>query len=294
MSAECIFWGTAAEHDGTNCTGPSFTHFIMMAFFMLWNFMCSQLLLVPIFRFAYFGCNDVQGRRSLITLICPHWIVGIAIPFWQGGVFLLLIVVLIPYGVCGYKINKLCIAERIKGKMIKVREEMDLFVDGKKYLRISSVRVTDDRLMFTASGKSYHASGLPSSFDFLLDPSQLKLSNKLISLFGRGNANSIMFTDKRGKNIKMMLTRLVGVDNVETEHVEPAEIPVSFAQNIVRMASTDYQFTAVASALPPNNRNQRTIAWVNGLIPTQPIIPVVSVVAPDIENGNAIDSRSAV
>ena len=55
------------------------------------------MLVVPILRFCYFGCGDRTARKMCYALVCPHWMLGLAMPFFLGGVVAWTLAVLIPY-----------------------------------------------------------------------------------------------------------------------------------------------------------------------------------------------------
>jgi hypothetical protein len=57
----------------------------------------SQMLVVPIVRFCYFGCGDRTARKMCYALVCPHWALGLAMPVLLGGVVAWALAVIIPY-----------------------------------------------------------------------------------------------------------------------------------------------------------------------------------------------------
>lgn len=280
----CLFWGNAAAtNDVGQCIAPTFLNFFLIFFFLIWNSACSQIILVPAIRFWFFGCGDHQGRRNLVAIICPHWLLGVIMPFIVGGLFTATFAVGLPYSFVSYKIYKLCKAERSKGKMIKCKEEVDAFLEGEKFMRIDSVRLSNDRLMFSATGKIYDTSKGKTSLNFLLDPTELHVSNDIMALFGGTRSRSVSFTDKGAQNIKLVLTRLVGLENQDSIEVEPLpQRQDSLSQRILNMANPTYQFTAVATpyqTVAPNN-------FYNAFVPARPVFAVATVVQPpDIEQG---------
>ena len=62
-----------------------------------WNTAVSQMLVVPILRFCYFGCGDRTARKMCYALVCPHWALGLAMPFFLGGVVAWVLAVVVPY-----------------------------------------------------------------------------------------------------------------------------------------------------------------------------------------------------
>ena len=62
-----------------------------------WNTAVSQMLVVPIVRFWYFGCGDRTARKMCYALVCPHWALGLAMPVILGGVVAWALAVIIPY-----------------------------------------------------------------------------------------------------------------------------------------------------------------------------------------------------
>merc|ERR1719189_1849830 len=58
----------------------------MIVFFSIWNFVCSNMLASPLVYVYREGCSSASFGR-FIPLICPHWLVGIAVPVVLFGVF---------------------------------------------------------------------------------------------------------------------------------------------------------------------------------------------------------------
>lgn len=289
MVLDCaVLWGqgNTLQDDGT-CLGPQFVNFVMMAFFGLWNMICSNMVLVPLFRFFYFGIKDVHGRKAFVGLICPHWAVGLVVPLVVGGLFSWSIGTVLPYLVCGYRVNKLCRAERSKGKMIEVKEEVDIFIDGKKTMRISKIRMTDDRLMFECYGKRY-GTKVRKPLEFMLSPTQLYISNELMALFTGNLTRPVSFVDMRGHNAKLILTELTGVQN--SDSMGAPQLPTrqdSMGRRLFKMTSTDYHFTSVARPVPSTPTVSAYSGIVPALIPSQPVLAVATIVPPDSEAGYA-------
>lgn len=270
-NAACVFWGTGG---GDDCLGPSFVNFLMAGFFLFWNGICSQLILIPLMRFYYFGCGDKQARISLITLICPHWVIGLVMPYLLGGLLSALIAIGIPYTFCGYRIHKLCKAEMEKGQMISIKEEVDAFLNEQKIMRICSVRLSNDRLMFTATGKNYGHATKDRTLEFLLDPGQQNVSNDIVAMLAGTRTRAVLFTDKSGQNIKLVLTRLVGLVNQDSLEAEPLPRRAnSLTQRVLNLSDPKYQFTAVATPYSP-------FASYSGFLPSQPVMAVATVVPP--------------
>jgi len=73
--------------------GHLFTSIVIGAFFTVWNSLIGGIVVdTPVGWF--------QGKcRVSPACICPHWVLGIVVPFLIGGVLIALPVVMIPYGV---------------------------------------------------------------------------------------------------------------------------------------------------------------------------------------------------
>lgn len=80
--------------------------------FCRWNTAVSQMLVVPIMRFCYFGCGDRTARKMCYALVCPHWLLGLAMPFVLGGFVAWGLAVIIPYGRMIRVSAQLCEMER--------------------------------------------------------------------------------------------------------------------------------------------------------------------------------------
>lgn len=245
--------------------------------------MSSNMVVIPVVRFCFFGIGDAQARRSMLVLICPHWVVGLVLPISLGGIFTASVGVLLPYSFTIYRVYRLCKEEKRKGTMISIKEEVDAFLEGRKFMRITSMRLSEDRLMFSATGKVYDNSKGRTSLDFLLDPTQFKLSNDIVALLSGHRTRAVSFTDKGAQNIKLVLTRLVGLPNQDSIEAQP--LPArqdSLSQRILNVANPTYHFTAVASPYPtavPTN-------FYSTIVPSQPVIAVATVAQPlDIEQG---------
>jgi uncharacterized membrane protein YgcG len=89
-SLDCILWGAG-------CTAASPLPWLMAGFFAMWNTAVSQMLVVPILRFCYFGCGDRTARKMCYALVCPHWALGLAMPWFLGGVVAWFLAVVVPY-----------------------------------------------------------------------------------------------------------------------------------------------------------------------------------------------------
>jgi len=281
-----ILWGSGAVNEDDTCHGPSAINFVMMFFFGFWNFGCSPLILVPLFRIYHFGIRDAYAKRALLALICPHWLVGIVIPFLYGGLFSSSVGTILPYLANGYRINKLCREESRKGKIIEVKEEVDIFIDGKKTMRIYKIRMSDDRLMFVCYGKRY-GTKIKKSVDFLLSPTQLYISNELMCLFSGRTTRAVSFVDMREQNIKLLLTELTGMEGGDA--MEAPQLPKrqdSIGRTLIKMASADYHFTSVARPVPSTPTVPAYSGFLPAIIPSQPIIAVAATIPPDSEAGD--------
>jgi len=278
-----ILWGSGAVNEDGTCNGPSYLNFVLMLFFGFWNFGCSPLILVPLFRICHFGIRDRYAKRALLTLVCPHWIVGIVMPFLVGGLFSSSVGTVLPYLANGYRINKLCREERRNGKIIEVKEEVDIFIDGKKIMRISKIRMSDDRLMFTCYGKRY-GTRIKKSVEFMLSPTQLYISNELMGLFSGRITAAVSFVDMREQNIKLLLTELTGMEVGDA--MEAPRLPKrqdSIGRTLIKMASADYHFTSVARPVPSTPTVTAYSGFVPAIIPSQPTIAVAATIPPDSE-----------
>ncbi len=154
MSEICwfkILFGTQST-----CTTVNWAILIIMPlFFLLWNSGCSRIILVPAFRWYFFGRHDKLANNAIKAAICPHWWIGIFIPSFFVGAVGFLIGVLIPYLTVGSSIYKQCKEEANNGLLINVINEVDVFVDDKKTLRASMVRRSKEGTEFTFYGKDY-------------------------------------------------------------------------------------------------------------------------------------------
>jgi len=112
---------------------------------------------VPAFRYYFFGRHDKHANNAIKAAICPHWWIGIVVPSLIVGAVGFLIGVLIPYLKVGSSIYKQCTEEAKNGLLIRVINEVDVFVDDKKMLRATEVRRSKEGTEFTFYGKDYKA-----------------------------------------------------------------------------------------------------------------------------------------
>jgi len=281
-----VLWGSGAVNEDGTCNGPSYLNFVLMFFFGLWNFGCSPLILVPLLRICHFGIRDADAKRAMMTLICPHWLVGIVMPFLIGGLFSSSVGTILPYLFNGYRINKFCREERRNGRIIEVKEEVDIFIDGKKTMRISKIRMSDDRLMFACYGKRY-GTRIKKSVEFMLSPTQLYISNELMGLFSGRITRAVSFVDMREQNIKLLLTELTGMEGGDV--MKAPQLPKrqdSIGRTLIKMASADYHFTSVARPVPSTPTVTAYSGFVPAIIPSQPTIAIAAAIPPDSEAGD--------
>ena len=271
------FWGpssqTSAYKCGTSPNGP--LPFILAGFFMLWNFMISQVLLIPLIRIPYFGCGDKQARRMLPMLICPHWAAGLVIPVWQGGWFTTIVAVLFPYTFVSYRIIKLCKAENYHGQLLQIHEDVDLSQNDVLTLRITSVYISDDRLQFTIKGKQLVGGKLKQNgvHPIHLNPDQIAVSNDIVALLSGISTRAVVFPDQEKNTIKLVLTRLRGL--VSQDSLEADPLPrrkLSLSQRVLQFSDPKYQFTAVATPHYPDADVDRKLTRL--IAKTQQVIPV--------------------
>lgn len=243
-------------------------------FFVVWNLGCSQLILIPLLRFSWFGFHDAHAKRAMKGLICPHWLVGIVVPVLITGVVGLNVGVLLPYGYCIYKLNAMCKAEAECGLIMKIRNEVDIFVDGKKTLRVdgNTVRRSKDGLTFFVEGKNYKTIKIDRrSAKLTLQTDSLLIATAIFNFFttkptalqGSNYEKSYEFVNRHAdgdQNIKLMYTAFVGNENIavaEATLLQESNLQQqrSWGDNVVRAitggTNTNQHFVATALYFQP-------------------------------------------
>ena len=94
---------------------------IFPIFFAFWNTGCSQLIIVPMLRWYWFGFHDQMANNAIKGAICPHWIIGIVVPTIMAGLPGFIFAVVIPYSYCIYKFNKCWPTTNLWGIFIRTK-----------------------------------------------------------------------------------------------------------------------------------------------------------------------------
>jgi len=262
-------------------------------FFVVWNSGCSQLVLVPLLRWLWFGSHDAHARRAVKGLICPHWLVGIVMPIVMSGVVGLTVGVLLPYSYCIYKLNALCKAEAEHGLMMNIRNEVDIFVDGKKTLRVdgNTVRRSKNGLEFFVEGKNYETIKVASrKANLILQTDNLLIATAIFNFFttkptalqGRDYEKSYEFVNRYAddnQNIKLMYTAFVGNENIAV-----AEATILQESNLQQQHSWGDNVIRAITGGAGNNTNQHFAATALYFQPVE--TGVNATVAPSINPNN--------
>lgn len=262
---------------------------IFPIFFVIWNYSCSELLLVPLLRLWWFGFHDAHAKRALKGLICPHWLVGIVMPILMAGVIGFTVGFLLPYSYCIYKVNAMCKAEAEHGLIINVRNEVDIFIDGKKKLRVdgNTVRRSKNGLEYCIQGKNYGTIVVADSRSYKkiklkLQTDDLLVATSIFNFFttkpralqGDDYEKSYEFVNRHGgrnQDVKLMYTAFVGNENIavaEATILQESELhqQSSWGDSVVRAitggagTSTNQHFVATALYFQPVEAANATVA----------------------------------
>jgi len=257
---------------------------IFPIFFAFWNTGCSQLIIVPMLRWYWFGFHDQMANNAIKGAICPHWIIGIIVPTIMAGLPGFIFAVVIPYSYCIYKFNKYCKAEAQNGLLIKVRNEVDVFVNGKKTLRISDNTVRRDKngLYFEFEGKSYGSITVKKhskTKKYKVKTEDIIVATGIGNFFtakpealqGANYAKSYEFANHNGDKVALKYTSFVGNESIAMAEASLLaestllERQNSFSDNIVRAFTgtnnaPDQHFVATALYFEPVNNSRRSVA----------------------------------
>jgi len=293
VAAACFPWFGIIN----GCTINSWPFLVFFPlFFVIWNFGCSQLILVPLLRWSWFGSHDAHARRAVKGLICPHWLIGIVMPVVMSGVVGLTIGVLLPYSYCTYKLNALCKAEAEHGLIMNIRNEVDIFVDGKKTLRVDSntVRRSKNGLEFFVEGKNYNTIKVASrKANLTLQTDNLLIATAIFTFFttkptalqGRDYEKSYEFVNRHAdgnQNIKLMYTAFVGNENIAV-----AEATILQESNLEQQSSWGDNIIRAMTGGAGTNTNQHFVATALYFQPVE--TGVNATIAPSINHNNRND-----
>jgi len=280
------------------CTMENWVVLILLPiFFTFWNSGCSQLLLVPLLRWWWFGFHDAHAKRAMKGLICPHWLVGIVGPIMMAGVFGFAIGFLLPYTYCIYKLNALCKAEAEHGLIMNVRNEVDVFVNGKKKLRIDSntVRRSKNGLQYFFVGKNYGTISVAKKVELTLEAGNLLIATAIFNFFttkptvsqGSNNEKSYEFVNRYAdgnQNVKLVYTAFVG-----NEDIAVAEATILQESNLQQQSSWGDRVVHAITGGSGGNANEHFVATA---LYFQPVgAGVNAAVAPSINPSNRNDYR---
>eukprot|EP00943_MAST-04B_sp_MAST-4B-sp1_P006894 g6894.t1 len=168
----------------------------------------------------------------------------------------------------------MCKAEAECGLIMKIRNEVDIFVDGKKTLRVdgNTVRRSKDGLTFFVEGKNYKTIKIDRrSAKLTLQTDSLLIATAIFNFFttkptalqGSNYEKSYEFVNRHAdgdQNIKLMYTAFVGNENIavaEATLLQESNLQQqrSWGDNVVRAitggTNTNQHFVATALYFQP-------------------------------------------